>query len=1076
MRMKKFNSIVLLLIIFINSQAQSNQPLFELLSPKKTKVDFQNSVIENDSLNYFYFDNLYNGAGVATGDINNDGLADIYFTSNLGYDQLYINLGNMKFKNITKKAFPQQDHSGWHTAVSFADVNADGWLDIYVCKHGLGQTEKVNFRNLLYINNRDNTFTEKAKEYGIDDPGRSMDADFLDYDMDGDLDLFVTNHRENLSIMDIYNKIPYTELFHSNRLYRNDGDKFTEVTKASGLLSFGFCLASSVGDLNNDGWPDIYVASDYDTPDFMFINQQNGKFKNEVRDRVRHTSQYSMGIDIADFNNDLAADLFVLDMSNKDYAKSKTNMGAMNVATFWDNVAKGYHHQYMYNMLQLNLGTGYFSEIAQLSGIASTDWSWAPLVADFDQDGWKDLFVTNGYLREVRNKDFTSTLKDYMATKPNPFNCMDMLSKIPQSHEINYAYKNKGDLTFQDVSTEWGITMGSNSHGAAYADLDNDGDLDLVITAINEPVQILENKLNENKYLKISLKGSVNNPFAYGAKVIVHTDQSNLMQELYPSRGYASSCEPVLIFGLGDATEIRSVEIIWNATEQTTLGSLEINSTLLVDYSQSRIETPSPLFNLPSSSKQFSKFSEIPFDDFATEVLLPHKMSELGPFMSAGDIIGDGLSDFYVGGTRDKAGKLYMQTSSGFDEIQQDAFAKDSMFEDAGSVFFDADSDGDQDLYVVSGGNEYKAYSPFYQDRLYLNNGKGIFTRDINALPEINASGQKVVTHDIDKDGDQDLIVLGRQVPGFYLLKPESYILLNDKGKFTNKTKEIAPELQFAGMITDGTFSDFDADGDDDLIIVGEWMKPLCFENQNGKFVQTEKINSCEKLFGWWNCITAVDINSDGIHEYVLGNVGLNNKFHPSAEFPLSARLEDFDKNGTHDLVLTKYFGGVLHPVRGRGCLSDQIPEIKQRFQTYEAFATTPVDQIFNFTTDPEIATEFASGILMWNDGKLDFIPFSNFAQIGPINKIIPLHLNHDPYLDFMAFGNKYEAEIETPRYDGNPGMVFLNDGGTGNFDIYPLEQNGPFVNRNAKDALLVGNLILVSNSSEGVYQLEYFW
>jgi len=1073
--------------------AQNETPLFKSVSSEITKVDFQNTIVENDSFNYFYYDNLYNGAGVAMGDINNDGLPDLYFVSNQGADQLYLNKGEMQFKNITKKAFPKQDKSGWHTAASMADVNADGYLDIYVCKHGIGSAQQVNFRNLLYINNGNNTFTERGKEFGIDDPGRSMDADFFDYDQDGDLDLLVTNHRENTCIMDQFNHLTYLEQFHSNRLYTNNGNgTFTETTKAAGILSFGFCLSSSIGDVNNDGWPDVYITSDYSNPDFLFINQQNGKFKSEGKERLRHTSHYSMGSDMADFNNDGNTDVCVLDMSNKDYVKAKTNMGSMSVGTFLDNVAKGFNHQYMYNTLQLNLGSGYFSEIAHMAGIASTDWSWAPLLVDFDQDGYKDLYATNGYFKDVRDKDFTNSVKAYIATKPEKFDVQKMGALIPQSKEIDFVFKNNGNLTFQDKSKDWGLTTGTNSNGAAYGDLDNDGDVDLVINNLNEPATILENTGTGKNYLKIKLIGPKENPFAFGAKVTIKMGSSTQqVQELNPSRGYASSSDLILNFGLGLDRYVSEIIVQWNSKEQTIITSPNQNQTLTINYETEKKDIATTVYPfLENPDTKFAKITEVEFDDYRREVLLPQKMSMLGPFLSKGHIhassidisvVYDPFEDLLIGGGKNQKTQIYAQIDREFQLTKQPGLEIDSAYEDAGSVFFDADRDGDEDLYIVSGGNEYEAFSPFYQHRLYMNDGKGNFTRNKEALPAITSSGQCVLANDFDKDKDLDLIVPGRQVPGKYLEKPESIWLVNENGKFVNKIKEIAPELQFLGMITDAIFLDFDSDNDEDLIVVGEWMAPTFFENEKGKFTKTTLLEDENAMYGWWNCVVPVDLNNDGVMELLLGNVGLNNKFHPSPTFPLSAQLSDFDNNGTFDLILSKFFAGVQHPVRGRECLSEQIPEISQRFKTYSDFANTPFQEIFDQTVKAEKVTNFANGFLMFENGKYKFYPFDNFGQMGCINQFIQAEMNGDEYNDVIAFGNKYEAEIETPRYDANPGLVFINQvpfrnkiNFASDFKIIPLQDFGPFLNRNAKDAIMVGNSIFISNAGESVdrYQI----
>jgi len=779
-----------------------------------------------------------------------------------------------------------------------------------------------------------------------------------------------------------------------------------------------------------------------------------------------------------------------LDMSNKDYGKAKTNMGSMSVGTFFDNVAKGWNYQYMYNTLQMNLGSGYFSEIAHMAGIASTDWSWAPLLVDFDQDGLKDLFATNGYFRDVRDKDFTNKVKAYMDTKPDTFDVQKMIALIPQSKEINYVFKNNGDLTFTDQSKNWGIDFGTNSNGAAYGDLDNDGDVDLVINNLNEPATILENTGAKKDYLKVKLIGPKNNPFAYGAKVIVKTgtDQSQ-WQELNPSRGYASSSDLTLTFGLALDRAITEVQVLWNSKEETTLISPTLNQTLIVNYATEKKDFATTIYPFVENPKtQFAKITEAEFDDYRREVLLPQKMSELGPFLSsakfwsiscAGNdiseyftvpteyIAGPAMNHILIGGGKNQPTRLYGEWRDEYYMSTQPNLKADSIYEDAGSVFFDADGDKDLDLYVVSGGNEFDAFSHFYQDRLYINNC-GIFKRSLDALPTITSSGQCVLTNNFDSDKDIDLFVPGRQVPGKYPQKPESIWLVNENGKFTNKILEIAPELQFIGMVTDAVFIDFDNDEDEDLIVVGEWMTPTFFVNNNGKFSKIEMLTDENSMYGWWNCIEPVDLNNDGVQELLVGNLGLNNKFHPTPEYPMSAQLSDFDNNGTLDLILSKYFAGVQHPIRGRECLSEQIPAISERFKTYSDFANTPFQEIFNQAVQAEKVTNFSNGVLILENGKYKFHPFQNFGQIGCINKFIPVELNGDEYIDFIAFGNKYEAEIETPRYDANPGLVFINDKGSG-FKIMPLQDFGPFVNKNAKDAIMIGNSIFISNAGESV-------
>lgn len=1056
-------------------QDSVEEPLMKLVPSAQSKVTFSNDIEESQTLNYFTEDNLYNGAGVAVGDLNNDGLADIYFVSNQGEDQIYLNKGNLKFKNITGKALGQQETRGWKTGVLMADFNNDGWLDIYVTRYGLADTPMNERTNLLYINNQNLTFTEKAIELGLGDPGRSIHAVPLDYDQDGDLDLFVVNHWKNASVMDQYKKSFIQEKPYSNKLYRNENGQFKDITSfQNGTETHGYCLGAAVTDVNNDGWPDIYITNDYNLPDFLLINRKDGTFENEMRTRIRHTSHYSMGVDAADFTNDGHADIVVLDMSNKEYKKSKTNMGGMSIDHFWHNVAKGYPHQYMYNTLFLNHGAGYYSEIAHMAGVASSDWSWAPLLVDLDGDGYKDLIATNGYFRDVRDRDFTEKLKAYLASEPPSFDIELMTSLIPQSRDVNYFYRNKGDLTFKDVSKEWGFTEGSISHGAAYADLDNDGDLDLVINNLNEPAQIYENRSAHINYLNIRLKGPALNPKAVGAKVVLRCGTDQFVQELYPARGYASSCDYQLSFGLGDYERVDFVEVFWNSQDKTELTLVDANQTLVIDYRKSLVI---PAFQLAQTYERedlFAPVNEAGFDDFKRELLIPNKMSGLGPFMSKGDVNGDGKDDLYLGGGHTTPGLLFIADDDGLILTLQPDLTRDAAYEDGESVFFDADGDGDLDLYVVSGSNEFPAGDSLYQDRLYLNNGEGLMQRNYQNLPQIGSSGQCVKSVDIDSDGDMDLIVGGRQVPGRYPSNPESVLLINEQGKFTDQIDQLAPGLKTIGMITDIDFGDFNGDGVTDMIIVGEWMRPQfwiwngeIFEDQSSAYLDQD---GTDFLYGWWNCLEIADMNNDGVDEILLGNLGLNNKFHPGPDHPLKIYLEDFDDNGQYDIVMSKEVHGIELPVRGRECLSQQMPVIANNFQTYNDFANATFSEIFKVPEDYHFVTDFRSGMLIKTEGYYRFQAFPNLAQIGPINEIIPIDLNGDEYIDFVVVGNKYEAEIETPRYDGNPGLVLMNNK-DGAFRVYPLEMNGSFSNKNAKDALIIGNQLLISNSFQAVFR-----
>ena len=1059
-------SIRLLFLLFIFPV--HGQQLFSVLLPENSGITFENTLTETEAFNYFHFDYFYNGGGVAVGDINNDGLPDIYFVGNQVQDKLYLNKGNLKFIDISANAGIEKNQKGWHTGVTMVDINADGWLDIYVCRSGSAD-EKSEMRNLLYINQKDNTFKESAIEYGLDDPDRSVHAAFFDYDKDGDLDVFVINHLKNISFLTENSSFQQS----SNKLYRNDNGKFVDVTFEAEVAEYGYSIGVGISDLNNDGWPDIYVANDFMLADFMYINQKDGTFKNEVKDRTGHIPTYSMGLDIADINNDLLPDIYVADMASEDHVRSKKNMGSMNTIAFWENVHRGEHYQFMFNCLQLNSSIGIFREIAQLAHVAKTDWSWAPLIADFDNDGWKDIFVTNGIYRDVRNNDYLVEFNKKYVDGNEPFNAMNEISQIPMSKINNYGFKNNGDLTFSKQIETWGLEMGVNSNGAAYADLDNDGDLDLILNNCNEVAHVLENTSQSTNYLILDLYESANNQFGIGAKVTVTTTSGIQFQEVYTARGFQSSVPPQCHFGIPVNDEILRVEVIWNDGSSTNLSNVKKNQRLKIirdDSARKKAEVvdATAFLEIVQSPKIVHK--ETFFNDFEREVLLPNKMSQLGPFISTGDVNNDGLDDFYIGGAIGQIGGLHIQSDKGFILSENQPWQDTQNMEELGSVFFDVDDDGDLDLYVVSGSNE----NDQKEDRLYRNDGNGNFTHVTNqSLPV--SSGMRVIAHDVNNDGWMDLIVPGRQVPGKYPSTPKSTILINNKGVLEDVTKEIAPDFEYCGMVTDVLFYDYDFDGDEDLIVVGEWMGITFFNNEAGKYKLDTTQLKVGSTVGWWNTIYSFDIDQDGSTELLLGNIGLNNKFHPSQENPLHIFYEDFDQSGTNDIVLAKHQKENFYPVRGRQCSSEQMPFLQEKFPTYNAFATASLEKIYGQDKLDESlhfeAREFRSGMLKLINEKWTFIPFENELQIGPINAFLAKDITGDGKPELLIVGNKYEAEVETARYDSNFGDVleFYENG----YRLMDPKITGILLNRNVKDMKEVGAYIVVGCNDDQVIILK---
>ncbi|WP_162341742.1 VCBS repeat-containing protein [Cyclobacterium salsum] len=1074
---------------------------FTLLSTDATGVDFENTLTEGLNTNILVYEYFYNGGGVAIGDLNGDGFDDVYFSGNMVENRLYLNRGNMKFEDVTHTAGVQTRPGPWKTGVTFADVDGDGLLDIYVCYSGSLPPEKR--KNELYINQGPNEqgipiFKEMAAQFGIDSEATSTQASFFDFDNDGDMDLFLLNH--NPKSLPVLDESSTAEILKNTdpagpQLFRNDGNSFTEITREAGIqqvaLSYG--LGAGISDVNGDGWMDIYVSNDYTAPDYLYLNNGDGTFTDVIGDAMGHTSHFSMGNDIADINNDGYPDIFTLDMLPEGNKRQKLLMAPDNYEKFEYKLNVGFHHQYMRNMLHINHGNGLYSEVGQVAGVSNTDWSWAALLADFDNDGHKDLYVTNGYFRDYTNQDFLKYMADYLKNNQNGLrreNILELVQSMPSSDLANYIFKNKDGLQFEKKSEEWGVDQNANSNGAAYADLDNDGDLDLIINNINQPAFIYQNNSDSlaknNRYLKVKLNGTAGNSQGVGAKVwLYHGDQLQTLEQM-PTRGYQSSVSPTLHFGLGEVARIDSLVVTWPGGLSEKIFDIQSNQTLslmqenAVDRLPGTEEPPALFVEIPSPIEHQSPANTI--NDFKRQPLLVNPISFSGPVMKRADLNGDGLDDLFVGGEMGQAGKIYLQQIDGSFRIKSNPdLDNDRDYQDTDALLDDFTGDGHADLYVGSGGyGSLLPEDPLLQDRLYVNDGQGNFSRSTDLLPEMLTSTGALAAHDINNDGLQDIFVGGRVIPGRYPEIPQSYLLLNEGlGKMADKTTDWCPELSSLGLVTDAAWVDLHNDGTTELVVVGEWMPISVFENQGGRLLRSSEKYFAEPQHGWWNRLHVGDVNADGKPDLVLGNHGLNSQVKASKAEPAEMYYKDFDNNGAIDPILSFYIDGEPYPYLTRDELLDQISMMRTRFTDYESFSEAKLENIFS---EKELenagylkATTLETCLFVSTGNQLlekKSLPVE--AQFSPVFSIESGDLNKDGHMDLILGGNIDRARLRFGKYDANYGTVLMGDG-NGNFRYLPQKRSGLTTKGDVRSMEIInGNLLVgINQGSVVAYRLQ---
>jgi enediyne biosynthesis protein E4 len=1051
--------LIFFLIFFAGCKPAIKAPaVFELLSDSKTGLHFSNKLTPTPQFNIFKYLYFYNGAGIGAGDFNNDGKIDLFFAANQAQNKIYLNKGDLQFTDVTKEA-KIPDDGGWSTGVSVVDINNDGLLDIYICR--VGKYETLSSQNQFLIcqgidKNGVPFYKDEAHKYGLDFKGFSTQAAFFDYDGDGDLDMFLLNHtvHQNGTFGIRKKLLSEKNPLSGDHIFRNNGDNtFTEVTQQTGIHNsvLGYGLGICVSDIDMDGYPDMYVGNDFHENDYLYINQHNGAFKEDLTNRMMHTSQFSMGIDIADLNNDGYSEIISMDMLPSDPKILKSALGEDEYDLFYEKLTYGYNYQYTRNNLQFNRRNGMYSEVGLYSGIDATDWSWAPLFMDFDNDGKKDLFISNGISKRLNDIDYINyvsgdALQAKMRTDKLTNNDMEMINKFPQSKIPNRFFKNDGNLVFEDIGKEVSGNIPTYSNGAVYADLDNDGDLDVVVNNVDEPVIVYRNTTNDSKansFLDIKLKGDEKNINALGAKVFVFTNDSIRSYENYPVRGFMSSMQIPIHIGL-DKTKVDSILLVWPDNSYQPVDYSKSNSLISISYKKNlpkfdykiitgHWKNPTrPVEDITSKTNLFYKHEENAFQEFNREPLIPHMLSTEGPALAVSDINHDGLEDVFIGSSKWKKPAVFLQQPSGkFIKTTQPDLDKDSTYEDVGACFADVNNDGFRDLVVASGGNEYYGKDVYLTPRIYLNDGKGNLHKRENAFDSLFVNASCVVATDFNGDGNIDLFIGARSVPWNYGQIPTSYLLQNDgTGKFKNVTEKFAGGLSNIGFVTSALWFDIDKDGDKDLLLTLEWGGVISFINNKGIF--TKKVLSDKK--GWWNFILPVDLNNDGNFDLIAGNLGLNSRLKATEKQPVRLYYNDFDDNGKKEQVLTYYLDGTEIQFANKGELEKQIPIIKKRFLYAQDFAKASLAEIFTKeklkSADTLTANYFSNAILM-NDGKLNFkteaMPWQ--AQLSPYKTAVVIDANEDDLADILLAGNYYDNNIQMGRYDADFGTILINKG-----------------------------------------------